>query len=281
MRDKNIFNEQKEKNGNGLKYFIIAFSVFVVILAAVSAFLLMKSIDFDLNNIGGKASTDISTTGEETTVGTYSVSELSGKSDILLISLNDENELNYLSVISTDFDNKSMQVKMINQSSTAAYNSKTMSFTDIYNNHSVDGVMSAINNSFCTQITKYIKFTPTQLKNFLSLFNDITVNVSNDVDYRSENFNLELDAGEQALSADYIYRYFSISDDYQKSLIICDIINSVLTPEYSKKSEKLFEDFTNSVKTNITIWDYSESAKKLETYSNSTDKFLPQIGELK
>lgn len=273
-KDDSIFNEQNDKK-SGLKYFIIAFSVFVVILAVVSAFLLMKSIDFDLNNIVGGAAETSTSADNETATEIKSVSNLTGKSDIIFICTDSDNNLDFLFVVSTSFDNKTMQVRTMDKSSTAIYDGQTLTCAEIYEKYRVDGVKAAVANNFGIVISKYVKSTPTQFKNIISYFPDIAVNVKGKIDYSSDSFTLELEPGRQVLSSDYIYKYLLISDNYTRSAIVCDIINSLLTPENAENSDKLFKKFVNSCDTDITAYDYADKIDKITIYSSATDKFLP------
>lgn len=265
---KNLFKEQKNKSGT-LKYFIIAFSVFIVILAVCSAFLLMRSLDFDFGNLVDSTAEEAATENTETPTDSYSVESLSGKSSIAFICTDDNGALQFSVIVSTDFDNKAMTVKTFEKSAVASYNGKTSSCANIYDEYSSNGLKTALGGG------KYVKCTEKELKKILSLFDNITVNVPNRVDYHSAEFNLELEPGLQAVSADYAEKLLMLSDDYSRSLIVCDIIKSVLTPENAADSAKLFKDFVNSCETDISVIDYSNSAEKLTVYSNAEDKFMP------
>lgn len=273
-KDKNIFKEQSNKKSY-LKYYIFAFSVFIVILAACSAFLLMRSLNFDLSNLVEKNDTEPSTDASESRL--YSVAGLSGKSSILFICTDKNNNLDYLFVVTTDFDNRQMAVKALDNDVTAQYNGELLSLAEIYERNFENGLKNAVNNATGITVSKYVKCNPSQIKNIFSLFDDISINVSDTVDYHSESFNLELDKGKQTLSDDYIYKYLLISDDYKRGLIICDIINSVLVPKYSENSYNLFTAFVNSCKTDISVIDHSDSEQNLYAYSNADDKFLPYV----
>lgn len=272
-KEKNIFNEQNKEKSSSLKYFLIAFSVFIVLLSICSAFLFMKSIDFDFNNLVGASEEDSSLNETETQPAAYSVSKLEGKSDLLFIITDDNEELIFSSIISTDFNNKTMSVKTLDRTVNLIYENKSFNCAALYKSYDVEGLKKALNNEYV--ISKYVECTESQFKDILSLFADVTVNVTENIDYRSSEFNLELDAGKQALSEDYLYKYLLVSNDYNRSLIICDIINSLLTPQNAENSDSLFKDFVNSSKTDISIIDYSNSIEKIKVYSNASDKFLP------
>ena len=113
------------------------------------------------------------------------------------------------------------------------------------------------------------------LRKFLSSFNGITVNVTENVNYKSAEFNLELSRGKQELSGEKALNYLMICKDENKERVLCEIISSVLMPEYVDKSERLFKRFANESKTNISVIDFADSLNTLKTYCYSDDKFTP------
>lgn len=278
MKKNNIFKKQKSRNGF-LKYFIIAFSLFLVILAGFSAFIFMRSLDFDIGNLVADPTADNSPTETDPLTNSYSVESLSGKSNVLFICVDGNNELDFAFAVSTDYDGKTMYVKCVDGSIDAKFNGVQSDYGKIYSSDSVEGLKNAFAENFEIQSEKYVLCSESQFKDILSLFDGISVNVLDAVDYRSADFNLELDAGRQTLSDDYAFKYMLISDNGVRESVICDIINSVLLPEYTENSAELFKSFVNSCKTDISIIDYSEEIEKLIVYSKAEDKFLPEIYE--
>ncbi|MGN0570196.1 MAG: LCP family protein [Candidatus Fimenecus sp.] len=275
MRKNDLFNE-KNKNNGSLKYFIIAFAVFIVVLAAVSAFLFMRSIDYDFGNLINAETDSTSQSETEPESITYSVNNLSGKSCVLFICEDNEGKLQYAFSINTDFGAKNMFVTVVSGEDKAEYNGSLINYTDLYEKHSVSGVKKAF-SSLNIITEKYVVFDKNSFLTFFSEFDGISVNVKEKVDYKSDSFNLELEPGKQVLSAEYLYKYLTVSDSQTKASVICDIVSGVLRPEFTEKSERLFNKFVNSSKTDISVIDYSEFINNLIVYSKAEDKFLPQI----
>lgn len=270
-KDNKVFN--KNESSKSLKYFIIAFALFILILSVVSVVMFMKSIDFDLNNLTGKTTTEAVESTESTTINNVSLSQLTGKSKILLICEEDDN-LDFFCLIDTNFAESYMNVSCYDDSD---YVDQNKTFEQVYNELSVDGVTEVLTDRLRTPIDKYIVCERAGLSEILSLFNEIRINVKSPVNYRSPDFNLELDAGEQVLSDDFILKYLLISDNNTRANIFCDVINSILVPKYTENSQELFTDFVNNCETNISVIDYSEKISDLIVYSQSEDKFLPTV----
>ncbi len=274
MNNKDIFSNKKI-NKSTIKYFVIAFSVFIVLLAVCSVVLFMSSLDFDLNNLVENTTVNETDNASESTTEQYSVNTLKGKSTILFIVENDDGKVDFLCVASNDFDNKKMTVDCIDGNEELVYSGVKSTVSDVYSTDYEIGLNKSLLETFSIEISKYVIFKDDQLDDVLELFDSFTVNVKNSVNYKSTDFNLKLDVGKQELSSDLTYKYLIISDNATRKSIICDIINSVLIPEYADNSQKLFTSFVNLCKTDISVIDYSNAVDNLIVYSYSNDKFLP------
>lgn len=271
FKNNNVFD--KNISNKSLKYFIIAFAIFILVLSVVSVVMFMNSIDFDINNLTGKTTTEPVENIENTQDAEVSLSQLTSKSKILLVCEKDDN-LDFVCLIDTDFEKSYMSVSCYDDSDLI---SGEETFEQLYNEKSAQGILDALGDHLGSQIDKYIVCNRTQLRDIISLFEDISINVSKPVDYHSFDFNLELKEGKQVLSDDYIVKYLLISDNNTRSDIICDIINSILIPKYTENSQKLFTSFVNNCETNISVIDYSETIDDLVIYSKSDEKFLPTV----
>ena len=277
MKDKNIF-ENKIKSST-IKYVIISFSVFVLLLSVFSVVLLMHSLDYDINNLLNStvsATENIDETVSDTEE--FSVKDLTGKSR-LLFAVKDGNMINFAFVVLTDFDNESMKVKCLDGNTTMYNDGHTRTLSEIYASDYELGLKSAIHDNLGIQIDKYVVFNQNDLKDVLSLFEGFSVDVKEEVNYKSFDFNLTLQKGRQDLSPDLTYKYLIVSNNEVRENILCNVISSVLSREYVENSEKLFISFVNLSKTDISIIDYSESIKNIETYCYADNKFYPEVWE--
>lgn len=275
MNNKNLFSENKVKKST-IKYFVISFSIFIVLIAVCSVVLLMHSLDYDIDNLVDNSTTTTTGVSDETDNNIYSVNELTGKSNLLFIVENEEKSVDFLCVVSTDFDNKSMIVNCIDGNSKMQYNGLNSTVNSIYSKDYEIGIKKALYDSGFS-IDKYIIFNQNQLEDVLSIFNGFSINVQSAVNYKSHDFNLILEAGIQELSPDLTYKYLKISDVSTREKILCDIIKSVLTADYADDSEKLFTSFVNLCKTDISVIDYSETIDRLTAYCYADDKFYPEV----
>lgn len=264
----NVFD--KKASSKSLKYFIIAFAVMILVLSVVSVFLFMRSIDFNFDNLTGRTTETETETLDEIQVERFYVSSLTGKSKILFVCENNNDELNFTCVVDVDFEQGYIKVKSYDKND--KFSGKKLSA--YYDEKTTDGLKEALG----FDIDKYIICNQKQLQDILSLFENIYINVNSPVDYRSHDFNLQLKEGRQILSDDYITKYLIVSDNATRSQIMCDILNSILVSKYTENSQKLFTNFVNNCETDISVIDYSEKIDELIIYSKAEDKFLVSVG---
>ena len=263
MNNKSFFSKTKERK---LKPFLISFSVFLVILIGCSIFIFMDSIDYNFDNLVEKEQTETKENETESVDGQYSVSELSGKSHILFVVQDDAGSIDLPFLVMMDFENKTMNVRVVDD--------KT-GLTMFYSKNGEKGLKEYISAQLNTTVDRYVVFENSQFKKFLSRFDGITIDVKNKVDYKSHEFNLLLDTGKQTVSGDIAYKLLLVSDNDTLEYVLCDVINSVLTPKYVDESESLFKAFVNSSSTDISIVDYADKIDKLKIYAYSNEKFMP------
>ena len=275
MKNKELFSENKIKKST-IKYFIISFSVFIVILAVCSVVLFMHSLDYDISNLVDSSSTTTTAPVDENVSNVHSVNDLTGKSDLLFIVENIDG-VDFICTVSTDFDNKSMQVLCVDGSENLSYEGKILKISSIYIEDNVKKKKKMLIDNYGITIDKYVIFDSDGLKEMLSMFDGFSVNVIENVNYKSNDFNLALSSGIQELSSDMTYKYLQISENKIRESIICDIIKSVLVADYVEDSEKLFTSFVNLCETDISVIDYSETVDRLSAYCYANDKFYPEV----
>ena len=270
--NKGIFPDEAKTN-NKLKPFIIAFAVFIVVLSACSMFLFMYSLDFDINNLV-ESTTEIEETTTEEVKPVYSVESLSGASNVMFIVTDNNDKVKSVFCTLVNFDNKTFKVKQVNGDAQYLYGKTYKSINGIYTDFSEEGVAEFLSEKWNINVDKYAIFKMADLRKFLSLFNGITVNVTENINYKSDEFNLELSKGKQELSGEKVLNYLMVCDN--KEQVICDIATSILNAEYLDRGEYLFKNFANLSQTDISVIDFFDLLEILETYCYSDDKFLPQ-----
>ncbi len=272
--NKGIFSGETN-NKTKIKPFIITFAVFIIVLSAFSMFLFMYSLDFDINNL-----VESTTIPEETTTEAikpvYSVETLSGNSNVMFIITDNDDNVEYVFCTVMSFDNKSFKVKQLAGDAQYLCGNEYKSINQIYKESAENGVAEFFLSKWDISAEKYAVFKLSDFKKFLSSYNGLSINIQDDVNYKSNDFNLELQKGKQELSAEKALNYLMICDDQNREQVLCDIISSVLQAEYIDNFEDLFKKFANSSRTDISVIDFYDSFETLKTYCYANDKFLPK-----
>lgn len=272
--NKGIFPYEAKTN-NKFKTFIIAFAAFIILLSVCSIVLFMYSLDFDINNLVESTTVPEETVTEENEP-VYSVESLSGKSNVMFVITDSADKVQSVFCTLMDFDNKTFKVKQVNGDAQYLYGETYKSIDGIYADFAETGLAEFLVEKWNIKIDKYAVFKASDLRKFLSLYKGITVNVTEDINYKSSDFNLELSKGSQELSGEKALNYLMICDKEKKENVICDIITSILKAEYMDNAENLFKKFVNLSKTDISVIDFFDSLETIKTYCYADDKFLPK-----
>lgn len=254
--------EQKKKSKN-IKRFVIAFSVFVILLGSVSALMFMKHLNFDFNNIFSSAETTTELTTEATTEAPETHE---GTAKVLVFCENDEHTLDFVMLISCDYEKARMTVLDIPVTTSVSYNGFEGSLDKYYVNFGYSTFKDAVVSSLGVEADRFIKFNVSQFRSFLTKFEDVTVTLENPIDNPSDG--LILDAGEQALNADLFIKYINYCDSYHKADAFSQFMKIVFSKEHSVKTESLFSYIANNSQTDITIVDFKAHEDRLLAFSN-------------
>ncbi len=268
MSSNKIFKkERKHKKWQPyVKYLIIASIAACLVIGLISFFFFFKSVDYDIDNI-----VDVSTTAayeansEEETENTVSVKSLTGLSRVVFVVLNNSKEFDFCTLVSTDYDNQEMKIKTYDD----------IEYQNAYS-EGISSLISLINKENESSVDKYAIFTYSSLRAFLSENKSYDIYVTDDINYHSESFILELSNGLQELNSEQTYKYLLISDNYTRSLILSDIINNLLTADNIDKFDDIYKAFANNTDNNISVIDFDNEADKLKIYAVAYDKFYPE-----
>ena len=262
-----FIGEQKKKSKN-LKHFIIAFSVFVILLGSVSVLMFMKNLNFDLSNVFSSAET----TTELTTEATTEPEPQTGSAKVLVFCENSEHTLDYVMLISCDYEQMKMTVLDIPVSTSVSYNGFDGSLNAYFTQYGATTLKDAVVNSLKLEADRYIKYNDSQFRNFLTKFEDVTVNVESAIDYPSDG--LILNAGEQALSADLYMKYLNYCDSYHKADAFSQFLKIVFSKQYAVKAESLFSYIANNSQTDLSIVDFKAHEDRLVAFSQSESEIV-------
>lgn len=250
------FIDDRKKNTKRVKSFIIAFCAFVVVLGAVSLLMFMKHLNFDLSNLLSSAET----TTEEVSETTTEPLKLEGNSNILIMCENTSGELDFAFLVNTDYPSRTMTVRTVD----------TGKINGINKNSGAAAARDEVASATGVTVDRYIKFNTSRFRSFLNKFEDITVNVENDIDDAQNG--LILNKGAQALSAELFIKYLDYCQGEKKADAFAQFLKVVLSPKHTGSHEALFSYIANNSQTDLSIVDFKSHQEKLAAFSDAEGK---------
>ena len=254
-------SEQHEKTKR-FRAFIIAFAAFILVLGSVSTLIFMKSIDFDLHNLLN-ASENPETTTEQTTAAENMIAVRDAA--VLLVCCDAQEQLTLLSIVRADAEQNRITVCALDTDA-AVSAAGDMSFQTVFEKNGLAGLKNAVSAAYQVQIDRYVKLTETNLKKTVSAVGEVTLLIPETISYRSSDFGLYLDAGEQTLTGDLLVKYLRFTDTNGKSQATAALVKATLQSLSGKNCEKQFNTLFNLSDTNFSIVDITDSSGLVHVY---------------
>ena len=265
--------QKKKSKKHRTTVFIICFICFIIVLGSVSTLLWWRSLNYDFNNIfktGDETeTTEVSTTSAENVVyeGNY-VFMTAVTSDDALQTL-------FVELISVDLGTKIVRVVPVDRTFTDKASGKTCE--QLISQKNYGKAVEAIESKMNTEICRYAVFTESGLKSAFRLFGDITVKIPQNVEHDTADMFLELQKGENTLTADQVYKYLKYAYETQSPAQAAETAATVITAaftcyynaENNAYAQSYFEDLCNICnerggRTNISIVDFADAADEAE-----------------
>lgn len=263
----------KNKKKRKTRTLIILFLCFALVLGSFSFLLLWKSLNFDFNNIFGtnESSTKVNTADEvkKEYEGVYIFA--AGVTD------DDAKNLLFAQLVSVDLKEKTVRVVPV-PTDTVAKNGSALS--EIAIKDGAKSFVSALEEIYSEKISRYCIFTESDYKAVFRTLGDITVTISQDIEYDTDNMFLELFKGENTLTPEKTYKYMKylcteLSPEKSSSgcaEITVAAFKAFYTRENLNYADSLFETLINYCKTDITIVDFIEASEALSHIAPTASK---------
>ncbi len=260
----------KKKRGNRkrTRNLIIAFICFIIALGSFSMIWFWRSLNYDFNNVfvqGDETTTAVVTTTEADSVhydGTYTF--------LVAVTSDDGKASMFMNVITVNLGDKTIRVVPIDGGLKDKITNRT--YDNLLVTNGVKSVVEALNTQYGISINKYVVLTETGYKSFFRTMGDITLRISQDVEYDTPDMFLELTRGENTLSPDKIYKYMKYlcetNKGYDRAKANADIIvaafNAYYTPQRFNSADNTFSIIIDYCTTDISIVDFTGAKDELE-----------------
>lgn len=271
------FSSEKKIKKKKTRAFIISFSAFVLVLGTISLLMFMKSINFDFKNLMPDTSEKTTEAESQTKAPNQSVS---GSANIIIVCTDSKNNLFSLSFINCNMDNMKIRLLQLPTDEAVEVDGSMQTFNDICSKNGNDALKKAVSTFTGLTVDKIIKVKDTELKKIVAQTGDVTVDIPNSVDYKSDDFSLLLDAGSQSLTSDMFCKYLKYCDTEQKGTAFTSYLNTLLSVENIPSQDKLFNFLVNNSTTDISIVDYTNVSAAITDYiQRKTDASVLKISD--
>lgn len=260
---------QRKKSNKKPALFVCLFICLVLLIGTFSAIIFLKHYNYDLENVFKKE--EDSTTEVASTEPINQVTYEGSAVFLVAVTSDDKAETRFINLISTDLGEKT--IKVIPVDDNLKSKSEKQSYSHILSSKGVKELVLALESDYGVKIDKYAVFTDTGYKTaFRNMGKSITVTVSADVEYDTEDMFLELKRGENTLAPEKVYKYMKYicetSKGIQKSKLNAEIIVSAFNTYFNNETflsgDSYFSTLINCCSTDISIVDYTDSKDKIQ-----------------
>ncbi|MCQ2475371.1 MAG: LCP family protein [Clostridia bacterium] len=259
-RKKVSFMTEKQSAKVKTKKFITVFAVGAAVVLALSLAAILGKNDFNIRAaIGGDAETKADR--QENAVKA-SVSD-SDKIYFLWVASKDRSEMRFIWLVRVQMPEARFSICTVNPESILTIGGKGVTFEDIYAKSGEKELVAAMKAYSGLEIDKYIGASDENFKALVNYLGGVQINVPEQIEYKSEEFNTILVRGMQNMKGDTLFRYLRYLGvtEYEgprsQSKIFGDFLKNLFSEKYVEKRSNIFSKISNSMITNISIVDFS------------------------
>lgn len=267
-RNKNImFKTQKQStSGETKRFFMIFFSCALVVLV-ISCLAILSKYDFNIKSaVSGEAETE--TTAAVTETGIPEVN--ADKTYFFWCASEDKQSLYFAWLVNIKMPERELTVRTVLPNASVTVNGQTASLEKIYSVSGENVLVAAVEELSGISIDGYAGSTDSSFKTMINYFGGVDITVPEQIEYRSGGLTLILIKGKQNMKGDTLYKYLhylATQEDRGYSLqasAVTEIFKSVFTSSYTDKASSVFSKFSNTLKTNLSIVDFSSAEKAIK-----------------
>ena len=268
---------QKNKDPKKRNVLLVSlFLCFVVVLGSVSTLLLWRSLDYDFNNLFVRG--DVTTTKVVTTTD-VAENEYSGEYVFLVsVTSDDGKQALFHNLICVDLSEKTFRVVPVDGGIADADTGLTCDELLVQNG--VKSLVGFLSEYYSTDINKFVLLTESGYKSFFRAMGDITIKVSEDISYDTDDMFLELKRGENTLTPDKTYKYMKYlcetRDGYERAKANAEIVvaafNAYYTADRFNSADNTFSIIIDYCSTDISIVDFTNAKDEMKYLIPKTSK---------
>lgn len=267
-RNKNImFKTQRQSaKGDTKRFFTIFFSCVLVVLV-ISCLAILNKYDFNVKSaVSGEAETETTTAVTETGIPEV----YADKTYLFWCADSDRKGIHFAWLVNVKMPERELIVHTVPTEMFVTVNGKSSSLENVYSVSGENALVAAVEELSGKKIDGYIGSTDSSFKTMINYFGGVNITVPEQVEYRSGGMTLILIKGRQNMKGDTLYkylRYLETLGEKGRSLqasALTEIFKSIFTPAYTNRASGIFSKLSNTLKTDLTIVDFSSAEKAVK-----------------
>lgn len=282
MKSKKLkFQTRKSAEFDKKKRFLIFFCSFLLILGAVSAFVLLQAYNFDLSNLFDGRKEETETTASTTAEALAAIPQ--GNANFLVCCADDD-DIRFIAVINADLHKKGLSVCALSPDLKATVEGKDLTLIEHFKKGKGKQLQKAVEAAGNISISRYAISSDSGFVSAINYAGKIELNVAKAIHSVARGFKLDLSAGKQDFNGDNLLKYIryyglpgSESLDMQAE-IICSMLDRYINGENVKNGDELFSSLINEMSDkSISAHDYYNNKTAIALLAASINKFPARV----
>lgn len=269
-KPKNImFRTTRQSSGSDTRKFAAILIACVVVILAVSIFVILSKNDFDVKNVlGGDAPTETQT---EQMISQEEEIEAS-KTYLLWCADDSESELRFAWLVNFRLPERRASVCALDLDLRIGAEENQQSIRHIFKLQGIKDLVACMEADFGLDIDGYIGSDDESFKSMINYFGGIDITVPEQIEYRSGDLTVILVKGKQNLKGDSLFkyiRYLGTLGDKGRSLqaaALNEMLDYVFKLSNINRCSSIFSRISNTLETDLTIVDYSSAENGIKQF---------------
>lgn len=271
------------------KRLLLYFCCFLLVLGAVSMFVLLRANNYDLSGLFNGQKNETGTTESTTDVNTV----VRGSANFLISCVSDDGkDIRFIAIIHADTRNSSFKICTVSPNVRAGVNGHILTLSEHFMAGGMEQLSKAVEAFGEINIDRYACTNDSGFKTAIRDAGRIELTVAKKINFRSNKFTLILSPGKQVFTGDTLLNYLSYNGQRGdagleiQAEIFCSMLQQYLNEYNAQLGDALFSRLINSMTdSNITIVDYRNCQTAINMLSSAgvnlsakTDQLLRGFG---
>lgn len=262
---KNImFSTRKQSMSSETKRFFGVFFVCVAVVLSVSCLAILSKYDFNVRSaVSGEAETQTTTEVQETVIPEIHAD----KKYLFWCAAEDRQSMHFAWIVNVKMPERELMIYTLKPETVAQVNGGAMSLENVYAKLGEAELAKAVESVSGVALDGYIGSDDDSFKNMINYFGGVDVTVPEQVEYKGDGLTLLLIKGKQSMKGDTLFKYLKYigtlgaKSSSMQANVLGAVFEHIFRPSYVNKSTAIFSKISNTLRTDLTIVDYSRAEK--------------------